>query len=152
MDAMLQQTNGNNAIHMRLPQELCIRDQIIMGFLELQLTMKQICNMRLYDVATVPHEPGGFIEAQTAIGVCGNTLIIPVALQSLIEDYVNVSLPLRPFRDYRPDIGHFLFPSTVSTGKGLSSQAISKIIQRNTQQLNVKGPITETETKWVGSD
>jgi hypothetical protein len=146
----LQQKNKTNAWTMAMAKELCIRDQIIIGFLELQITMKQICNMQLYDVATVPREPGGFIEAQPVIGVCGDTFIVPMALRSLIEDYVNVSLPVRPFRDYRPDIGHHLFPSAVSTGKGLSSQAISKIIQRNIQQLNVKKPVTET--KCIGSD
>lgn len=149
MDIMLQQKTETT--HMHMAQELCIRDQIILGFLELQLTMKQICSMQLHDVATVPHEPGGFIEAQPAIGVCGNTLIIPLALRSLIEDYVNVSLPVRPFRDYRPDIGHHLFPSTVSTGKGLSSQAISKIIQRNMQQVSLKEPGRETKTECIGS-
>ena len=110
----------------------CIRDKIICALVvDLQLNAKQICNLRLHDIAMVPNELGGFIEARPHLSIddttCGVTL--PQHLKNMIEDYVNTSRPVCPFRDFRPDIGHHLFPSARSTSKGLSRQAIIKIIQ-----------------------
>ena len=145
-------------------QSVCIRDKIIFGLVDLHLTHKQICNMQLHEIATVPRETGGFIEAQTDIALCGNKMAIPPPLRTLIEDYVNVSQPVRPFHDFRPglgnptqsyfrpDIGYFLFPSAKSTGKGLSKQSISKIVGRHL--LRSQETIQETTppvTPWVGS-
>jgi hypothetical protein len=111
----------------------CIRDKIILAFVvDLHLTAKQICHLRLYDIVNVPNEMGGFIEAQhiLKIGQTESGLILPKYLRNMIEDYVNTSQPVRPFQDFRPDIGHYLFPSARYTNKGLSTQAIIKIIRR----------------------
>lgn len=133
-------------------QSVCIRDKIIFGLLDLRLTHKQICNMQLHDIATVPKDTGGFIEAQPNISMCGNKLVLPPTLRTLIEDYVNISQPLRPFHDFRPDIGYYLFPSARSTGKGLSKQSISKIIGRHLLRSQASLQETsKTETPWVGS-
>lgn len=66
------------------------------------MTARRIAHLRYTDVAHVDPR-SRYVEA--------SRLSAPDSVLAALEDYLNAQPPGRPFVDYRPDIGPFLFPS-----------------------------------------
>ncbi len=110
------------------PVGLCPRDRLVRGLLERRVPCQNIQRLRLRDV--VLESDAGYLEARDRlVGSTGTVLCeVDPFLREMIEDYLNAAHQGRPFLDYRPDIGPFLFPSPL-TGDGLSRRTLRKVGQ-----------------------
>lgn len=78
-----------------------------------------------------------------------SSLALTRSLIEEIDEYVNTEdaeEKLRPFLDYRPNIGQHLFPSA-RTGKGIHYRVLQRVIDRHVGTL--KGGTQKEEEKEV---
>lgn len=103
------------------------RDRLILSFFSRGLHPQAIRTIRMVDV--VQDTEVDFLEAREHLFLPGGRgLALDDALRGEIEDYVNAAHQGRPFVDYRPDIGPFLFPSA-STGDGLTNRRLNQLLR-----------------------
>ena len=97
--------------------EASVRDQIIAQLATL-MTVHQIARLQFHEVADVDPKTK-YVEGRSSVG----TLVLPDEVVQNLENYLNAQPPGRPFLDFRPDIGSYLFPSP-KTGMALSTWAM----------------------------
>ena len=97
--------------------EASVRDQIIAQLATL-MTVHQIARLQFHEVADVDPKTK-YVEGRSSVG----TLVLPDEIVQNLENYLNAQPPGRPFLDFRPDIGSYLFPSP-KTGMALSTWAM----------------------------
>lgn len=111
----------------RARDEACRRDRLLAGLMHRGLQPFNITHLRVEDV--VVDAQAGYLEAvPTLRGFPNGGGSVPVdpALRDAIEDYLNADHLGRPFLDWRPDIGPYLFPSHY-TGGALSRRTVRKL-------------------------
>ena len=126
-----------------------IRDRVI-SQLAKHMSVERIGQIQYDEVATMDPTTK-YVEARTRIEVDnrGRTICPNESLARDIEDYLNAQPPGRPFLDFRPDIGMFLFPSP-RTGTALSTWALRRIIQGRTRQRHKRSrPVMEGKDEHV---
>lgn len=103
------------------------RDRVI-GELARHLTVDRITTMHFHDIAEVDPDTQ-FVEARNPVRFAdGHCVTLDDACVRAIEDYLNAQPPGRPFLDFRPDVGCFLFPSP-RTGLALSKWALRRALR-----------------------
>lgn len=115
------------------PSPDSVRDRLIVALLDRGLGAEHLCRLLLEDVVVTLDAGGDFLEANGTIGVSSHrrgSTTAPVIdvddeLRVCLEDYLNAPHQGRPFVDYRPDIGVYLFPSA-RTGQGLTYRTLRK--------------------------
>jgi hypothetical protein len=111
------------------PRASSVRDRVILALAK-HMTVHRIGQLQYDEVALVDPKTK-YVEAKGCISVDVNgdrAMAPPESLARDLEDYLNAQPPGRPFLDFRPDIGLFLFPSP-RTGMALSTWALRRIIQ-----------------------
>lgn len=106
------------------------RDRLLACLYQRGLQPQQLHLLRLCDVVTDP--TGDYLEAATVLrvhpspGGCRPSVPVDDTLRVCLEDYLNAPHQGRPFLDWRPEIGTFLFPSAC-TGEALSRRTLRKL-------------------------
>jgi hypothetical protein len=127
-----------------------IRDRVIVHLAK-HMTVERIGQLQLEEVASVDPKTK-YVEARGCIPLDtkGRSIIPPDALSRDLEDYLNAQPPGRPFLDFRPEIGMFLFPSP-RTGSALSTWALRRIIQGRSRRHKPGPPAREAKTSHVAT-
>ena len=120
--------------------EASVRDQIIAQLATL-MTVHQIARLQFHEVADVDPKTK-YVEGRSSVG----TLVLPDEIVQNLENYLNAQPPGRPFLDFRPDIGSYLFPSP-KTGMALSTWAMHP---DNRQKVHCLHPTHHTGTTTEG--
>lgn len=105
------------------------RDRLLHAFHALSLTAKDISRLTLYDI-TEEKRTSGYIPIKATLCLGETSIAIDAEMQALLDDYLNtedLDEQLKPFLDYRPNIGIHVFPSYRS-GKGMSVRAIQRML------------------------
>lgn len=92
----------------------------------MQLSITEVQHIRITDVTTSERRSSGFLTIKRKLTLPSRVVPLTDEVQRLLDEYVNTDDPdekLRPFHDYRPNVGYHLFPSAV-TGRALSCRAI----------------------------
>lgn len=108
-----------------------LREKIIRCLIAepLSLSTNEIQCLRVSDVTTSERRNSGFLSVKRRITLPSRVVPLPEDIQRLLDEYINTDDPdekLRPFHDYRPNIGYHLFPSSV-TGRALSCRALRSL-------------------------
>jgi hypothetical protein len=114
----------------------CLRDEIIcaLNAPPIGLSSWQICRLALDQMTIAPETGHVLIRARRQFALGSALVALPERLCILIEQYVNLETSPaqqqgRPFLDWRPEIGMFLFPSA-STGQHISYNAVKRILNK----------------------
>ena len=120
--------------------EAPIRDRLIRRLSQL-MDAERIAILKYDQVATM-HPETRYVEARPTIAPDGKGSVIAVdeAVAILLEDYLNAQPPGRPFLDFRPDMGSYLFPdcfplyakgrnSSPRTGLALSVWSVRQVLK-----------------------
>lgn len=105
------------------------RDRLLHAFHALSLTAKDISRLTLFDI-TEEKRTSGYIPIKSTFRLGDAPIAIDAEMQALLDDYLNtedLDEQLKPFLDYRPNIGVHLFPSYRS-GRGMSVRAIQRTL------------------------
>lgn len=132
--------------HVNLPPlnldqtKMSLRDRIIRGLTEF-LNANQISHLHLSDLCDTQRE-SGYIPVKRKVELADHhppvTLNLPNSLYDDLDEYINSEDPeeeMRPFLDYRPNIGRHLFPSA-RTGKGIHLRVIQRVIEKHPSNGN----------------
>ena len=130
-----------------------LRDRVMVQLAKV-ISVDRVAQL-LYDQVASVDPKTKYVEVRKPILLDkGQRLSVDEALLCDLEDYLNAQPPGRPFLDFRPDVGCFLFPSP-RTGTALSSWAVRSVIQgriprkrlRNKESINVEeNKVTNVET------
>ena len=130
-----------------------LRDRVMVQLAKV-ISVDRVAQL-LYDQVASVDPKTKYVEVRKPILLDkGQCLSVDEALLCDLEDYLNAQPPGRPFLDFRPDVGCFLFPSP-RTGTALSSWAVRSVIQgriprkrlRNKESINVEeNKVTNVET------
>lgn len=105
----------------------CLREQVIRALSAepSRLSTRELQHLKLTDVTTNEQRSSGLLTIKRRIQLPNRVVLLNDEVHKLLDEYVNTDDPderLRPFHDYRPNIGYHLFPSAV-TGRSLSSRS-----------------------------
>ena len=109
-----------------------LRDRVITQLAKF-ISIDRIAQLQYHQVANVDPK-SKYVEVKRPILLDkGQCLSLDDTLTGELEDYLNAQPPGRPFLDFRPDVGCFLFPSP-RTGTSLSTWAVRSVIQGKGQR------------------
>ena len=104
-----------------------LRDRAIVELAKF-ISIDRIAQLQFHQVANIDPKTK-YVEVHVPIQLDkGQCLAADDNLMCILEDYLNAQPPGRPFLDFRPDVGCYLFPSP-RTGAALSSWAVRSILQ-----------------------
>jgi len=109
----------------------CRRNDLLLALVSepMSLTFWDVTQLKVCDLTTGEKRGSGFLPIRRKLSLRERVVMIPEIVRRMLDEYLNTEDPdeaLRPFKDYRPNVGSHLFPSA-TTGRSISSRAIRNI-------------------------